>query len=233
MACCLLTTACDGGTGKNSSGQDEPAITESVVWTTPDAKQVEALRAAHAAVRDPLTTEQWAQAAALFSDAGVERLERLRQLALHGDSEALTRLSTTELLYVLLLRRLNEPEQLRDLSPRELLAWTLENKLLGPHWREGDELVDLEVGNGTRARGKRVYQNGYPSNLQVFFDLESDGWRVSLDGEFLKQEEDFKILASDPAAAPPADLATTIFEVRTMSKLTPDIFDPPFPIAED
>lgn len=233
ISCCLLITSCNRGSSNNSQERAEPAGTGSVEWTTPDAEQIEALGAAHAAVRDRLVAEQWSEAAALFSDEGVARFERLHQLALHGDREALAQLGAIDLLYVLLMRNLNEPEQLRNLSPREMVAWALENKMLGPHWREGDEVVDLEVTDGTRARGKRVYQNGHPSNLQVFFDREAEGWRVSLDGEFLKQEEDFQILANDPAAASPAELATTIYEVRTMSKLTPDVFDPPFPIAED
>ena len=170
--------------------------------------------------RDPALSE-------LVSSASEGHYRKLKQLALHGEADALEGLHPVDQLQVLFFRTMLDPVELQGMSPGEVIVFAVKAGMIGVDLRKNDELREVVV-TGKTAQG-RLYKFGRDDRADrglQYFECEEGIWRIDLESELARLRGDFSAFMARSNLAP-AEAAFFILEARLARKVTSADFVPP------
>jgi hypothetical protein len=148
-----------------------------VLLRTPGQPPTEEVRQAFAEYRRAVMANDGTAAAALLSAGTIEWYGRMQDLALHGSREEVEHLGPLEKLQVFAFRLRIPADELRPLSPRQLVAYSVTHGWIGKSGTEHSELGAITISDGSAVA--ELMLSGKDSEQQYRFVQEGDQWRFN------------------------------------------------------
>ena len=158
--------------------------------------------------------------AALLDDAGHRYFHDIRELALHGTVKELAELHEVDQLQALFFRLMIDGDELAAMDVQAMVAFALDNGLIGMELRRSDVLSELEI-DGDHASGRllKLGQSSRPDPYRQYFVRENESWRVSIRGERERLEGEFDSFVGRSGIAR-SEATLLILELRLMRKVS-------------
>lgn len=148
-----------------------------VLLRAPAQPPAEEVRQVFGEYKRAVMANDGATAAALLSAGTIEWYGRMQDLALHGSKEEVEHLGPLEKLQVLAFRLRIPPEELRPLSARELVAYSVAHGWIGKSGIEHTELGAITISDDSAVA--ELVLSGKNSGQQYRFVREGDHWRFN------------------------------------------------------
>jgi len=189
----------------------------------------EAVRQSFAEYKRAVMAGDGAAAAGQLSAATVQWYGTMQDLALHGSKEEVQQLGPLEKIQVLAFRQRVPADELRAMSPRQLVAYSVTHGWVGKAGTGRSELGTVTASSGTAAAN--VLVGGKDSGQQYHFVREDGRW-------FFNQLPTLEVSADGLKAAaaqrgmPVDQFVQALIESGSGKKITADLWQPPFPRGE-
>ncbi len=190
--------------------------------TPPDT----AVRQAFAGFKRAVLADDGPTAAALVSKSTVDWYGKTQDLALHASKDEVQRLGPLEKIQVLAFRERVPADQLRSMSPLQLVAYSVAHGFMAKKATERSELGTIDVSDDT-ARAT-LLMDGKDTGQMYHFVREGGRW--VFDQLPTLQSSDASLTAAAAQRGMPIDVfVQTLLESATGHKLTEEIWQPPLP----
>lgn len=190
------------------------------------ASSADQVRAVFAAYRHALLTDDGATAAGLLSAATIDWYGQAQQLALYGNKDQVDRLPAIAKVQALAFRHRVPAETLRQMSPRQLVVYAVEHGWIGKPAAERSALGEISVSGDTAVAELLLAKRD--SHQQYRFVKENGHWRFDqlplLTGGEARLE-----FAAQVRGLTPDQLILSLIESASHTKVSPEIWNPPFP----
>ncbi|MGH3055817.1 MAG: hypothetical protein ACRDL7_12665, partial [Gaiellaceae bacterium] len=196
------------------------------IWMMLRVPPEEAVRQAFAAYKRAVLTNDGSAAAALLSPGSIEWYGHMQDFALHGSKEELEHLGPLEKLQALAFRMRIPAEELRALSPRQLVAYSVSHGWIGKAGTERSELGTMTVADGSATA--QLLLDGKDSGQQYHFAKDGGEWQfdqlptLQSGGEWIATAAQERNMTVD-------QFVQGLVESGAGKKLTADAWEPPFP----
>jgi hypothetical protein len=204
------------------------AVAVFMLLRVPQPSPEEAVRQTFAAYKRAIVADDGPAAAALLSTGTVEWYGKVLDLTLHGSSEEIEQLGTLEKLQVLGFRQRVPVDELRAMSPRELFAYAVRRGWVGKPNVGSTEIGAITVTDDTAVA--RALFAGKDSGQQYRFVREGDRWLFD-QLPTLQAGGDLLTAAARDHGVPVDEFVQHLVESASGKKVTPDLWQPPFPRA--
>jgi hypothetical protein len=192
--------------------------------TPPD----QAVHRAFAAFKRAVLAGDGPAAAALVSTDTLDWYGKTQDLALHASKDEVQNLGPLEKIQVLAFRQRVPLDELRAMSPPQLVAYSVAHGWMGKKAMERSELGTVTVSDDTAVATLLV--DGKDSGQKYHFIRESGRWLF--DQLPTLQSSDDTLKAAAAKRGMPIDvLVRTLLESASGQKLTDEIWQPPLPRA--
>jgi len=162
----------------------------------------------------------------LLSSHGRAYYPRMKEIALHANTDQLQALDMVDQLQAMLLRLMLDPETLQAMDERALLIFAVEHGLMGMDLRARDELREIVISaDGAQGRLYKFGEDERRDRSLQYFVRENGTWHVELRGELERLRGDFAGFV-ERSGLSPSEAAFFILEMRLMRKVTPLDFVP-------
>ncbi len=202
------------------------AIALVVVALPGSADDGEAVRTAFSAYRAAVLAGDGAAAAGLLSTSTHQYYGEMQQLALHGDAPTVQALSLVDQMQVLLFRLRVPAEQLDELSPKGLVAHSVDEGWIGK-----DSVLTLAPGK-VQSEGDvavlHVFVNGQDAGPAFRFNREPTGWKLDLLPTLQASNATLQLAAKERGVSED-EFMLILMESILGRKVTPDAWTPPRP----
>ena len=189
----------------------------------------EAVRQSFAEYKRAVMADDGAAAAGQLSIATVQWYGKMQELALHGSKEEVERLGPLEKIQVLAFRQRVPPDELRAMSPRQLVAYSVRHGWIGKVETGRSELGTVSASGGTAVAN--VLLGGKDSGQQYHFVREDGRWLFNQLPTLEASEETLNAGAAR-RGMPVDQFVQALLESGSGKKITPDLWQPPFPPGE-
>jgi hypothetical protein len=202
------------------------ALAVFMLLRVPQPPPEEAVRQTFAAYKRAILADDGPAAAALLSTGTVEWYGRVWDLTLHGSREEVEGLGTLEKLQVLRFRQRVPADELRAMSPRKLFAYAVRRGWVGKPNIAGTEIGAISAAGDT-AVAKALFA-GKDNGQQYRFVREGGRWlfdqlpTLQAGGEMLTAAAQQRGVTVDA-------FVQQLVESASGKKVTPDLWQPPFP----
>jgi hypothetical protein len=112
------------------------------------------------------------------SQSTIDYFGEMQKLALHGAPADVRAQSMLNQLMILSLRHRLQPQQVKAMSPREILIYGVDNGWIGKTTVVGLEPGPVEISGNVGTI--EILQAGKPSGVKFRFQREGGGWRIDL-----------------------------------------------------
>ena len=206
-------------------------VAAAAVWMLlriPEPPPEDAVRQTFAAYKRAVMANDGATAAALLSAGTVEWYGSTQDLALHGDKQDVEHLPPLEKLQVLAFRLRIPAEELRALSARQLVAYSVAHGWVGKSGTGRSELGAVTVADGSAVA--ELLLAGKNTGQKYRFVQEGGQWRfdqlptLQSGGEAIATAARQRGMSED-------QLVQMLVETAVGKKLGGDAWEPPFPRA--
>jgi hypothetical protein len=191
--------------------------------TSDAADQLDAIKAVFSHYKDAVVANDGVAAAPWVTAGTHAYFGRLRDLALFAQAAKLRERSPIERMHVLVLRQLLEEERLAEMSPREVFAFAVSNRIVGEDLRDYDAIGDVSI-ERDRAVGRRS-AFGRSDDHRIHLVRQDGEWRVDLIPTIEEMNGDLRKLAVSTARSEEA-LIREIVQLFTEKPLKPEHLRP-------
>lgn len=146
--------------------------------TKPNADDERAIRAVWETYAKHIDAKAGAKAAALLAKPTVDYYARMRELALTGTQDALGKQGVLMRLSVYLVRHLATAAEIRPLSPRAFIAWSIRRGLVSTMGNRKVELINIKIDGDRAVSAVRVGTSTSPPIFE--FHREGGAWRIDV-----------------------------------------------------
>jgi hypothetical protein len=189
----------------------------------------DAVRQSFAEYKRAVMADDGATAAAQLSAATVQWYGKMQDLALHGSKEEVEQLGPLERIQVLAFRQRVPADELRAMSPRQLVAYSVAHGWVGKVGTGRSELGTVTASGGTAVAN--VLLGGKDSGQQYHFVREDGRWLFDQLPTLEASADGLKAAAAQ-RGMPVDQFVQTLIESGSGKKITPDLWQPPFPGGE-
>ena len=189
----------------------------------------EAVRQSFAEYKRAVMAEDGAAAAAQLSTATVQWYGNMQDLALHGSKEEVEQLGPLEKIQVLAFRQRVPAAELRTMSARQLVAYSVTHGWIGKVGTGRSELGTVAASSGTAVAN--VLLGGKDSGQQYHFVREDGRWLFN-QLPTLEASADALKAAAAQRGVPVDQFVQELIESGSGKKITPDLWQPPFPRSD-
>jgi len=192
--------------------------------TPPD----EAVRRAFAEYKRAVMADDGRAAAALVSTGTVDWYGKTQDLALHASKDEVRSLGPLEKIQVLAFRQRVPLQELRTMSPMQLMAYSVAHGWVGKKATERSDLGTIRVSDDTAAATLQV--DGKDSGQTYHFVREGDRWVFDQLPTLQGSDDTLKTAATRRGMTIDV-FVQTLLESASGQKLTDEIWEPPLPRA--
>lgn len=189
----------------------------------------EAVRQSFAEYKRAVMADDGAAAAAQLSAPTVQWYGQMQDLALHGSKEELEQLGPLEKIQVLAFRQRVPADELRTMTPRQLVAYSVTHGWIGKVGTGRSELGTVAASSGTAVAN--VLLGGKDSGQQYHFVREDGRWLFN-QLPTLEASADALKAAAAQRGVPVDQFVQELIESGSGKKITPDLWQPPFPRSD-
>ena len=189
----------------------------------------EAVRQSFAEYRRAVMADDGAAAAGQLSAATVQWYGKMQDLALHGSKEEVEQLGPLEKIQVLAFRQRVPADELRAMSPRQLVAYSVTHGWVGKVGTGRSELGPVTASSNTAVAN--VLVGGKDSGKQYHFVREDGRWLFNQLPTLEDSDDELKHTAAQRDISVD-ELVQALIESGSGKKITPDLWRPPFPRSE-
>lgn len=189
----------------------------------------EAVRQSFAEYKRAVMAADGAAAAGLLSTATVQWYGKIQDLALHGSKQEVEQLGPLEKIQVLASRQRVPADELRTMSPRQLVAYSVRKGFVDKVGTGRSELGTVTASGGTAVAN--VLLGGKDSGQQYHFVREDGRWLFDQLPTLATSEEGLKAAAAQ-RGMPVDQFVQALIESGSGKKITEDLWQPPFPRSE-
>jgi hypothetical protein len=183
------------------------------------------VRAAFEAYRAALLARDGQAALPHVAAAVFEYYGDVQRLALYAMADEVRARPLHDQMFVLLLRHRLAPQRLRDMTPRELFAYGVDQGWIGEESTRRQQIDRVWV-HGNMAN-VTINQGGRPSPLDYSFVRQEGAWKWDMLGVIQWMDPAFRMLADRNGLTPEA-LLVRVVEATNKGTVSPAIWDPPF-----
>jgi len=190
----------------------------------------EAVRQSFAEYKRAVIADDGATAAAQLSTATMQWYGKMQDLALHGSKEEVEQLGPLQKIQVLAFRQRVPADELRAMSPRQLVAYSVTHGWVGKVGTERSELGKISPSGSTAVAN--VLLGGKDSGQQYHFVREDGRWLFN-QLPTLEASEDSLKAAAVQRGLPMDQFVQSLIESGSGKKITADLWQPPFPRSDN
>jgi hypothetical protein len=192
----------------------------------PEPPPQEAVRQVFAAYKRAVLADDGTTAAALLSAATIDWYGKTQDLALHATKEEIERLGPLEKIQVLAFRQRVPAEELRAMSPRQLVAYSVSRGWIGKTATQHSKLGPVTPsGDGASAE---LLLSGKATGQKYYFTREDGQWRFNQLPTLQGGDEGLKLAAAQRGMTVD-QFVQLLVESASGKKITTDVWTPPFP----
>jgi hypothetical protein len=188
-----------------------------------------AVRQSFATYKRAVMAGDGATAAAQLSAATVQWYGKMQDLALHGSKEEVEHLEPLEKIEVLAFRQRVPAEELRAMSPRQLVAYSVTQGWVSKAGTGRSELGTVTAASDTAVAN--VLLGGKDSGEQYHFVYEDGQWLLNQLPTLEASAERLKVAAAQRGMSVD-QFVQALIESGSGKKITADIWQPPFPRSD-
>ena len=205
------------------------AIAAGAVFVMLRVPPEEAVRQSFAEYKRAVMADDGAAAAGQLSAATVQWYGKMQDLALHGSKEEVEQLGPLEKIQVLAFRQRVPADELRAMSPRQLVAYSVTHGWVGKVGTGRSELGPVTASSDTAVAN--VLLGGKDSGKQYHFVREDGRWLFNQLPTLEESDDELKAAAAQ-RGMPVDQFVQALIESGSGKKITPDLWQPPFPRSE-
>ncbi len=165
--------------GAACSGGDDPSPAESDIGgEAPASSDDQEIRENFDSYRNALLAGDGNAAFSTLSGSSVDFYVEMRDLALTAPRKELEKRSLIDRLHTLTLRYVLAPPRLEEMTPTEIVAYSVDTGLIGQGTLQLQELEDIKI-HGDVAEAT-VTSDGNQSEFTYEFVRDDEGWRINL-----------------------------------------------------
>jgi hypothetical protein len=194
----------------------------------PEPPPEEAVRQVFAAYKRAVLADDGASAARLLSTATIDWYGKTQDLALHGSKEEVDRLGPLEKIQVLAFRQRVPAAELRAMSPRQLVAYSVSRGWIGKTGTQRSELGSV-IPSGDSAAAELLL-SGKATGQKYYFIREDGQWRMNQLPTLEGSDQRLQMAAAQRGMTVD-QFVQLLLESASGKKLTTELWTPPFPRA--
>ena len=186
----------------------------------------EAVRQSFAEYKRAVMAGDGAAAVGQLSAATVQWYGKMQDVALHGSKEEVEQLGPLQKIQVLAFRQRVPADELRTMSQRQLVAYSVAYGWVGKVGTGRSALGTVTASSGTAVAN--VLLGGKDSGQQYHFVREDGRWLFNQLPTLEASEDGLKAAAAQ-RGMPVDQFVQALIESGLGKKITPDLWQPPFP----
>ncbi|HVM95464.1 MAG TPA: hypothetical protein VMT89_03695 [Candidatus Acidoferrales bacterium] len=190
----------------------------------PQPATPENIQAVFRTYKDAVLKGDGAAAAAVLSQDTVDWYAESQQLALHGTKDQLQKLQPLQRFQALAFRYRTDPHVLRTLSPRQVIAYAVEQGWMGKSTLERTDIGDVKIAGDTAEA--EVTVDGKPAGQQYNFMREQGQWRFDQLPLLASGDEQLRAAAAQRKMSE-EQLILALLEAFSKKKVGDEIWVPP------